>query len=323
MAYVVQFDVDAERIEEALSSKLHIISIDSASVPSRDQALAALFDDIQRQLDTKASANLRNSRPDLFESVEPVLLQKTTQSADQSPVIETTSRLCFVMMPFSDRFDEIYRLVIAPAVEESGLTVLRADELATPGFIVEQIRTAIQQSRICIADLTGHNANVMYEIGLAHAAGKPLIMLADQGTLLPFDISHQRVILYGNDLETAKLNVQRALSNVLSEDRLEEAGRLFEIGAYRSAIAASAVVLEHRLREAVGGRVGGRHVSLRELLKTAQQKRIVNKRLSLQLAEVITLRNRAVHEIGEPTKEQAELVLATIRDAIATLSKGA
>jgi hypothetical protein len=90
------------------------------------------------------------------------------------------------MMPFSKRFDEVYRLLIAPVATNNGLTVLRADEMAGPGFIREQIRTAVQQSRLCIADLTGSNPNVLYEVGYARAAGKPLVLLAEEASTLPF-----------------------------------------------------------------------------------------------------------------------------------------
>lgn len=47
-------------------------------------------------------------------------------------------------MPFGEKFDVVYRTLIAPSVEDAGLTVMRADEMTTPGFILEQIRSAIQ-----------------------------------------------------------------------------------------------------------------------------------------------------------------------------------
>jgi hypothetical protein len=134
-AYVVQFDVVQEHVEEALNQRLHIISLDSSSAANRDDVLTRFLAEIQGQLDTKAGVNLRGSRPDLFEDVESDLVQKAVLSPEQSPVIETTSRLCFVMMPFSKRFDEVYRLLIAPVALDNGLTVLRADEMGGPGFI--------------------------------------------------------------------------------------------------------------------------------------------------------------------------------------------
>ncbi|HEY6321727.1 MAG TPA: SIR2 family protein, partial [Thermoanaerobaculia bacterium] len=161
MAYVVQFDVSPEDVEKALDARLHIISLETAAAATRDEVLAAFLEEVQRQLDTKAGVSLRASRPDLFEEVDVELVTRAVESPGQSPVIEAASKLCFVMMPFEKRFDETYHLLVAPLVRAHGLTAIRADEMAGPGFIMEQIRTAIQQSRLCIADLTGSNPNVL------------------------------------------------------------------------------------------------------------------------------------------------------------------
>ena len=178
MAYVVQFDVSESEMEDALSNHIHIISLDSAKSGGHDVQLAGLFRTIQTQLDTKSAVVFRGSRPDLFEDIESEFVQNAAESVDQVAVVESTSRMAFVMMPFSKKFDELYRMAIGPASSENGLTALRADEMVGTGFILEQIRTAIQQSRICIADLTGSNANVLYEVGYAQALGKPLVLIA-------------------------------------------------------------------------------------------------------------------------------------------------
>lgn len=325
MAYVVQFDVDEKHVEDALADRLHIISLDSATGTSRDDVLAQFLSDIQDQLDAKVGASLRDSRPDLFEEVETEVIRRAVQTPRQSPIIETTSRLCFVMMPFGKRFDDVYRLLIAPVAMDNGLTVLRADEMAGPGFIVEQIRTAMQQSRLCIADLSGSNPNVLYEVGFAQAVGKPLLLLAEEGSQLPFDIAHQRVILYGSDLESARSLIQRAISLVLSTSRLEEAARLFDLAQYRGAIAAGAVVLEQKLRDALAARPPERfaRMSLGQILAVAGQRKLVKGALSMRLGEVVALRNRAVHGVEEPTKQEARFVLDAISDTLEVLPERA
>jgi hypothetical protein len=194
MSYVIQFDVPPDEIENALDDRLHIISIDNTPSMSRDEALAKLFEDIQAQIDAKSSSTLRSSRPDIFEEIKAEVSTKAVAPLTQLSLIESTSRLCFVMMPFSEKFDEVYRLLIAPAVERNGLSALRADEIARAGFIVEQIRTAIQQSRLCIADVTGMNPNVMWEVGFAQSNQKPLILISESSTRIPFDIAHERVL---------------------------------------------------------------------------------------------------------------------------------
>jgi nucleoside 2-deoxyribosyltransferase len=319
MAYVIQFDVSPENVEKALDSKLHIISVDSSTAPTRGEALANLLEGVQKQLDIKSSSTLRNSRPDIFEEI-PIDISHTTEPAlTHSTLIESTSHLCFVMMPFSEGFNEIYRMLISPAVEGNGLSVLRADELSNPGFIVEQIRTAIQQSRVCVADLTGLNPNVMWEVGYASSNNKPLIMLAAEGTRLPFDISHQRILFYTHDdLSDASSKLQQMIFNVLSQDRLKVAVDLFDLKQYRGAIAASAVVLEHTLRQLVSKQKTDRsaRLTMGNILHTVARLKLLPASSITQLRKVMELRNSAVHEIDEPNREQAEFVISTIRKVL-------
>jgi hypothetical protein len=73
---------------------------------------------------------------------------------------------------------------------------LRADELFSTGTVIEQIWEQIQKSKILLADLTGKNPNVFYELGLAHAAHKPVVFTSANLDDVPFDLRHLRVIVY-------------------------------------------------------------------------------------------------------------------------------
>jgi hypothetical protein len=321
MSYVIQFDTTPDKVEQALDDKLHIVSLDSSSTRSRDEVLATLLQDIQTQLDAKASSSFRSSRPDLFEEITAEASARSSSKPTQSSLIETTSRLCFVMMPFAEKFNDVYRLLIAPAAERNGLSVLRADEIASSGFIVEQIRTAIQQSRLCIADCTGVNPNVMWEIGFASSGNKPLILIAEEASMLPFDLAHQRVLIYGRDLNVARARLQEAIFSALSHERLAAATQQFDLAQYRGAIAASAVVLEHALRQLLAqhGMENSSRVSMGQILQVATKRRLLPAHLVAQLREVMKIRNRAVHEIDEPTRDQAAFVIATIREIMESL----
>ena len=104
------------------------------------------------------------------------------------------------MMPFQDEFDDVY-LVIADAIRNVShetsvqLTCSRADEFG-PGRITDQILAAIQDADIVIADLTGNNPNVMYELGFSHALGKSAIILNQNVHASPFDVKDLRQIVY-------------------------------------------------------------------------------------------------------------------------------
>jgi hypothetical protein len=103
---------------------------------------------------------------------------------------------CFVMMPFGEWFDRYYQEIYIPAIREAGFEPVRADELFTTGSVVEQIWEEIVKAKLLLADLSGKNPNVFYELGLAHAAVKPVVFTASKVDDVPFDLRHLRVIIY-------------------------------------------------------------------------------------------------------------------------------
>lgn len=103
---------------------------------------------------------------------------------------------CFVMMPFGSWYDKYYEKIYVPAIKDAGLEPVRADELYSSGSVVDQIWEQIGKAKVLLAELTGRNANVFYELGLAHAACKPVVFTASPIEDVPFDLRHLRVIAY-------------------------------------------------------------------------------------------------------------------------------
>jgi hypothetical protein len=99
--------------------------------------------------------------------------------------------------PVRRRADEIYEDIIVPAVRDAGLEAYRADRDLTPGAITPKMLEALLTARVVIADLTGHNPNVFYELGITHSFARPLISIADSSDSLPFDAKDERVIQLG------------------------------------------------------------------------------------------------------------------------------
>lgn len=318
MAYVVQFDVGTAEVEKALKEKVHIISLTMEGAQSRDRALATFFAEILLQLDTRSGVTLRNSRPDVFESAASEIVKKAADPSTGAAIAEATSKLCFVVMPFNSRGDEVYRKLIVPTAADSGLTAVRADELSMPGFIIEQIRSAIQQSRLCIADVTGFNPNVMYEVGLIHAMKKPLVLLAEKGSQLPFDVAHQRVIFYESELSNAQPHLLRALNEALG-GRLARAFDLLNTGHFAASIVTAWTAFEQRLRcLALANGVDSNRLPPRRMLLEMQKKAFVPVELYARFDRLIDIRNRSVHAIDdwEPTREDAEFVLNTVTETL-------
>ncbi|MGZ8876001.1 MAG: toll/interleukin-1 receptor domain-containing protein, partial [Halobacteriota archaeon] len=121
----------------------------------------------------------------------------TQTSRSESP---KRPKLCFVAMPFgSAELNDIYEYFVKPSIEEAcGLTCERGDDVFGSNAIMEDIRQAIGRARIVLADLTGRNPNVFYEVGIAHTLDIDVLLLSQSMEDVPFDLRHRRVLVYEN-----------------------------------------------------------------------------------------------------------------------------
>ncbi len=105
-------------------------------------------------------------------------------------------KLCLILMPFAEKMKPIYDDHIRPVVISENLSCLRADEVVGTNMITWDIWEKINRARVIVADLTGQNPNVFYEVGLAHALGKDVILLTQSMDYVPFDLKALRCIVY-------------------------------------------------------------------------------------------------------------------------------
>jgi len=123
----------------------------------------------------------------------------------------------FCLMPFNRNYDKLYtniRLIC----EDNDIECQRSDEVVEPGFILKQILELILQSQLILAVIDGRNPNVFYEIGIAHALGKTVILLAeDTKANKVYDISYNRMILYSSMLDLKK-KLGNALKSIHYDD---------------------------------------------------------------------------------------------------------
>jgi hypothetical protein len=107
---------------------------------------------------------------------------------------------CFVMQPFAGALGGYYESIFKPAIEQAGLSPVRADnEIFATGKIMDQIWRGIRSATVLVAELTSKNPNVFYELGLAHALEKPVVLVSSNEEDVPFDLRHIRVILYDRE----------------------------------------------------------------------------------------------------------------------------
>lgn len=107
-----------------------------------------------------------------------------------------SEKTCFIMMPFDDRFQSYYERIFSAAAQYSGLRPIKVDEIYTPTQISDDIFRLIRDAEIILADVTGKNPNVNYELGIAHALGKKTVIITQNGDDVPFDYRHLRYIQY-------------------------------------------------------------------------------------------------------------------------------
>lgn len=133
---------------------------------------------------------------------------------------------CFVVMPFSSLFQVEYEKIISPALKELNITPVRGDEIYSKQRIVDDIWNSIKSCRFVLAELTGKNPNVLYEIGLAHAIGKPVIIITRNGDDVPFDLKALRYLFYDvNDPhwgENLKIGIQNLSKKVIENPTIEK-----------------------------------------------------------------------------------------------------
>jgi hypothetical protein len=98
--------------------------------------------------------------------------------------------------PFLDELKPVYEDHVKAVATRINVTVSRADDFFAASSIISDVWNAINRAKVLIADCTGRNPNVFYELGIAHTLGKPVILIAQSKDDIPFDVQHIRAILY-------------------------------------------------------------------------------------------------------------------------------
>lgn len=139
----------------------------------------------------------------------------------------------FVLMPFNENFDDIYKLGIKVACQSENVYCERVDEQYYDGSMLDRIYNQIQHADYIIADMTGKNPNVFYEVGYAHALQKKVILITQDGDDIPFDMKHFHHIIYKKDrISLLKDEIEKRIKWYLSSnsDVLNESN--FDLDVY-------------------------------------------------------------------------------------------
>ncbi|KXY68777.1 hypothetical protein AT261_10275 [Bacillus cereus] len=130
-------------------------------------------------------------------------------------------KTCFIVTPIGNAKDNIRRqaegvidAAIQPVLDEQNIKVEVAHRINETGSITRQVIDRLINADLVVANLTELNPNVMYELGVRHAARKPVIVICQNPTNLPFDVNDERTIFYTNDMQGV-IELQENFRNML------------------------------------------------------------------------------------------------------------
>jgi len=164
---------------------------------------ALIVHDAQRQV-------AKDSDNDGWLRVSPIFGEPQRQTQFKSDV--------FMVMPFREQFDGVYNNIVRPLMTSLNLTIKRGDDFSSvKGSIMQEVWSALNACRLVIAETTEVNANVYYELGIAHTLGKPAILLTQNKDVqdIPFDIRHLRFIVYENTIEGGEKLAKDLKQNII------------------------------------------------------------------------------------------------------------
>jgi hypothetical protein len=125
----------------------------------------------------------------------------------------------FVLMPFDEKLDDTYKFGIKGAAEDAGAYAERLDEQIFNEGMLERIFNQINKADVVVADMTGRNANVFYEVGYAHALGKSIILLTQSADDIPFDLKHQQHLVYDGSIIKLKTMLSSKIKWALEQEK--------------------------------------------------------------------------------------------------------
>ena len=141
---------------------------------------------------------------------------------------ERCEKICFFITPIGKdgskdrlKLDKLYT-ILSPVLDKYKIILIDSDKIVIAGNIVNQIIKNLLTSDLAIANLTGLNPNVLYELGIRHAVKKHVICIAEEGTNLPFNIKDYRTIFYNHDnVDTFNKKLSDTIENILKGSKVE------------------------------------------------------------------------------------------------------
>ncbi len=224
-SYTTQDDLSAQLVVAVMNFRKH--SRKSPPIPKPNLGIAPPFEQTQRTDDETFESEVRRAFDLVEEDIENAVSRALAMQKAQDNIVPSTltggagheitvnpifgepnknvqfHSDIFMIMPFREEYDAVYKNVIVPTINDMNLTIKRGDEFnSVSGQIMSEVWAAINACRLVIVETSQENANVYYELGIAHTLGKPAILITQARDIedFPFDIRHLRFIVYENTI---------------------------------------------------------------------------------------------------------------------------
>ena len=170
------------------------------------------------------NGEIKGSRQNPLNEHIPQVVKKVLSGSDDQ---RDWDKICFYITPIGEENSEqrkhsnlFLSSIVQPALEELGLTVVRADLIGEPGMITSQVLECLKRSKLAIADLSYLNPNVFYEVALRHALRLPVVQLIRKADKLPFDVNQTRTLVFDtSDIYTLVPKLQTYRAEIANQAR--------------------------------------------------------------------------------------------------------
>ena len=145
-------------------------------------------------------------------------------------------KTCFVVSPIgetdseiSSNADKLFKYIISPVCESCGFEPVRVDQINDSDSITQTIIDKLLSSELVIADISGHNPNVFFEMGYRKCTDKPIIHLKKKGETIPFDVNTVRTFEYDltdlDNVEETKKRLEQTIGTFSFENKTNALGQ--------------------------------------------------------------------------------------------------
>lgn len=301
-SYIVAFDVDEKTKKEYKENNLNVINLKTN--PNKTKAMLKFLDELYNQTTTKAYERT-STIGSTYEPIEEKVISYAIQKKDKV-ILESTSNSCYVSFPQQSKDKRwLFAKMISPIISRFGLRSIVSRELGTNRWILDDIRSTILQSKVCIFDVTGNSHGILYELSFALANNKSVIIISEGGAI--HDYQGVPVIHY-TTTAVGFMTLMRTIEHALQQmfyDSVKEVKQLVENGMYKAAFIIMMSHIEIKLRKLISKKLGQQldFLTFTQLLTELKRGKLMDLDMMDVLKDCWRIRNKAVHDAQEPPIE--------------------